>query len=403
MDTADLRRALEDAGLSQYQADAYTALLRLGSASATEVANACDVPSARIYDVLRDLEEQGYVETYDQERLQARACDPRRVLEDLRSRASRLEDAAAEIETRWEQPDVADHRVSIVKRFDTVFGRAKRAIEDARNEVQLAVTPEGYAELEPALRAAHGSGALVTVSIHTDRDADESTLPDADRFDGVATEVRHRKLPTPFLALVDRTVTCFSPHRASLNEYGVLVDDHTLSYVFHWYFRTCLWEVWPVIYDGRNVEPPLSYTNIRRYVREFKPLLAEGAEVDTHVEGFDTETGAQVSIEGTLRDLTYVGEAAAGDIPLTQLAGQVTVFLEPTRESAYASDSRFDDVESVSVGGWGAVIEDIEARRLTVTAIEGGQSESARDGEREGKGENADHTNRLLDVEGMNR
>jgi len=66
MDTEDLRDALEDAGLSQYQAEAYTALLRLGTASATELADACAVPTARIYDVLRDLEGKAYIETYEQ-------------------------------------------------------------------------------------------------------------------------------------------------------------------------------------------------------------------------------------------------------------------------------------------------------------------------------------------------
>ena len=370
METADLRRALEEAGLSQYQADAYTALLRLGSASVTEVSTACDVPTARIYDVLRDLEDRGYVETYDQESLQVRACNPKGVLEDLRRRASRLEDAAAEIEDRWEEPDIEDHRVSIVKRFQTVFDRAAHVISEAENEVQVAVTPEGYRELEPALESAHRSGALVKVSIHTGREEDSSALPDEDRFEGVATEVRHRRLPTPFLALVDRTLTCFSPHRASLNEYGVLVDDHTLSYVFHWYFRTCLWEVWPVVYDDRNVEPPLSYTDIRRFVREVQPLVDDGATVTARVDGYDTETGGAVTVEGIVCDLTYVGEANDGDIPLTQLAGQVTVHIENVDVVDTTPGSQIRNRNSVTVGGWGAVIEDIEARRLTVTGIE---------------------------------
>ncbi|AUX10735.1 TrmB family transcriptional regulator [Halalkaliarchaeum desulfuricum] len=382
MDTADLRRALEEAGLSQYQADAYTALLRLGSASATEVADACDVPSARIYDVLGDLEERGYVETYDQERLRAQACNPDDVLEDLRNRADRLATAAEEIENRWEQPDLEEHRVSIVKRFDTVFDRATRLVSEAENEVQVAVTPDGYEELEPALRSAHESGALVKVSIHTGRGEGATALPDEERFDGAVTEIRHRQLPTPFLALVDRTVTCFSPHRESLNEYGVLVDDHTLSYVFHWYFRTCLWEVWPVVYDDRNIEPPISYTDIRRFVRECEPLLAEGAEITVRVEGYATETGRSMTVEGILRDLAYVGDSTGRDIPLSHLAGQVTVYLERTDGtdgSEHATEPGVGSLESVSVGGWGAVIEDIEARRLTVTAIEGDERESQRE------------------------
>ncbi len=69
MDDSELTDVLEDAGLSPYQAEAYDALLQLGAASATELADACAVPTARIYDVLRDLETKGYIETYEQDSL----------------------------------------------------------------------------------------------------------------------------------------------------------------------------------------------------------------------------------------------------------------------------------------------------------------------------------------------
>lgn len=44
MDTTTLAATLADAGLSPYQADAYVALLDLGSASAGQLADASDVP-----------------------------------------------------------------------------------------------------------------------------------------------------------------------------------------------------------------------------------------------------------------------------------------------------------------------------------------------------------------------
>ncbi|TKX51791.1 transcriptional regulator, partial [Halorubrum sp. SP3] len=52
MDTEELLETLQAADLSYYQANAYVTLLELGTASATEVAQASDVPDARIYDVL---------------------------------------------------------------------------------------------------------------------------------------------------------------------------------------------------------------------------------------------------------------------------------------------------------------------------------------------------------------
>jgi len=50
MDDDELSAVLYDAGLSPYQAEAYVTLLELGTATATAVADACEVPDPRIYD-----------------------------------------------------------------------------------------------------------------------------------------------------------------------------------------------------------------------------------------------------------------------------------------------------------------------------------------------------------------
>ncbi|WP_129117047.1 TrmB family transcriptional regulator [Halegenticoccus tardaugens] len=358
MNSGELRSVLEEAGLSPYQADAYSTLLRLGSASATELADACTVPQARIYDVLRDLEGKGYIETFEQGSLRARARNPEVVLDDLRGRAERLATAAEEIEHRWEQPDLEANRVSIVKRFETVFDRAASIIRDAQYEVQLSATPEQFAELRPALEVAVANGAIVNLSLHTDPETPTRSLRDGAGYEDAATEVRHRALPAPFLALVDRTLTCFAPHARSLNSYGVLVDDYTLTYVFHWYFQTCLWEVWEPIHDARPDEPPRRYTDIRRCVREVEPLLDEAATVRARVEGFETASGRRVELDGRIVDVVYAGAASSeGELPLSRLAGQVTIELE-TDDGPY------------SVGGWGAVLEDVEATRITILSAE---------------------------------
>ena len=356
MNSTELRGALEDAGLSQYQAEAYNTLLQLGTASATELADACTVPTARIYDVLRDLEAKGYIETYEQDSLHARACDPETVLEDLRSRATMLETAADEIEDRWEAPEVDRHMLSIVKRFDTVLQRSASFIREAESEVQLSATPDQYERLRPALREAYRNGAIIKVSLHTDPDADPTPF-DAVDFESVVTEARHRTLPTPFVLLVDRTGTCFAPHANSLNQYGVLVDDYTLTYVFHWYFQTCLWEVWDTIYAEGEEDPPFVFSDIRRCVRTIDPSFSAGATVRASVAGFETQTGTPVDLSGEITELHYSGAAETDGTPaLSQLAGQVCFTL------------RTDD-GSYSVGGWGAVLEEVEATRVTITDI----------------------------------
>jgi sugar-specific transcriptional regulator TrmB len=358
MNSDDLVEILEDAGLSPYQAEAYVAVLELGASSATDIAEASSVPDPRIYDVLRDLEGKGYVETYQQDSLHARAHDPGGVLQDLQTRAERFSEAADEIEDRWNRPAMEDHRVSIVKRIETVIERAESLIESAENQVQLSANPAQYERLAPALRSAREAGADVKLSLYT-QSGDEPALPDEAELAETCTEARHRELPSPFIALVDRTWTCFSPHTRSVNEYGILVDDRTHTYVFHWYFLTCLWEVWEPLYVEGNEEPPITYVEIRHCVRDIAPLIDDGATVRATVEGYDTTTDERVELSGRLVETVYAGvsSANADDPPLSQLAGQVQITIDTGGETH-------------TVGGWGAMLEAVEAQRITITAIE---------------------------------
>lgn len=358
MDSDDLIAVLQDAGLSPYQAEAYVAVLELGTASATNIADACAVPDPRIYDVLRDLESEGYVETYQQDSLHARAHDPAEVLADLRTRAEQFTDAAEEIEERWSRPAMENHEVSIVKRFETVIDRAETLVESADDQVQLSVDPEQFERLAPALESAREAGADVKLSLYA-QNGEPSALPDPAELEATCTEARHRALPAPFVAIVDRTWTCFTPHRRSVNEYGILVNDRTHAYVFHWYFLTCLWEVYEPLYVRQRDDPPIRYVDIRQCVRDLEPLLEDGATVEVTVEGFETTTNDPIEIAGRIVETVYAGVASAGDedLPLSKLAGEVAIRID-------AGDRTYD------VGGWGAMLEDVEAQRITVTGID---------------------------------
>jgi hypothetical protein len=94
MDADALQEALEEAGLTGYQADAYITLLAQGMAPAVEIANQSTVPVSQIYEVLRTLEQRGYIETFEQDTLHARPKEPVTVLRDLRSRGRLMDDAA---------------------------------------------------------------------------------------------------------------------------------------------------------------------------------------------------------------------------------------------------------------------------------------------------------------------
>lgn len=349
MDSGELVETLERAGLSPYQADAYVTLLKYGSTSATELASASDVPKPRIYDVIEELETRRYVETYEAGSLHVRAHSPADVMDDLRSRADLFESAADEVEERWEQPDLESNRASIVRRFQTVYERASAFIDGAEHQVHLSVTPEEFARLRPRLVAAHGRGVSVRVSIHT---GPEEAPPELD-FQGACGEARHREFPAPFLTLVDRRKTCFAHHPDGLEEYGVLVDDRTHAHVFHWYFRTALWDDWGTLYAVTG-DGPVEYLDIRQCARDLSPLIEAGGEVRVRVEGYDIGTGTTVTVEGRVREAVVSANGDREEEP--SVAGQVSLVVE-TGEGA------------TTVGGWGAMLESVEATHITVLDV----------------------------------
>lgn len=347
MNASELEATLETAGFSPYQASVYVALLELGAATVPEIAEESGVPDSRVYDVLRSLESDGYVEVYEQESLRARVHDYERLQNRLRERATRYSSARDEIERRWEEPPIEETVVNAVTRFETVLERAAEAIETADTQVQIAASPEQYRTLRPALRTASENGTSVYLALST---TDSETLPDPESVASVCTEARHRELPSPFVAIVDRSKVFFAPHDDSTDEYGLIVDDRTHAYVLHWFFLTSQWAVWEPI--GPDERTNADYLDIRYLVRDLEPLLEAGKTVRVHVDGVDIESGQQRTVEGVVR--TVVGNST-GTESATR-GGRVALELET-------------DSGTVEVGGWGTLVEDIEAHRLRVQSV----------------------------------
>lgn len=362
METDQLIDVLEDAGLSPYQADAYATLLELGSAAASEIASMSDVPQPRIYDVLRSLDERGYVTVYDQDRLYARANNPSDALSGLKESIRRYESAIDEIETRYQKPEIKDSNVSLVQRLRTVFDHARDTIETASDHVQLAATPSQFTALQPLLEDAYDRDVHIHLSLYL---PPGEALPfDTTEFEGVCTEVRRRELSGPFLALVDRERACYAtPDRLS-QEYGVLVDDYTTAYVFHWYYLTRLWEVYETVYTDRDDRPPYSFVEITECIRALEPLLKENGRITGRIRGRDTETGRECTLSGRFVAVSYTGSRPdEGSASLVKLAAEAQIRFE-TDDTVY------------TVGGRGAHLEDIAGKRFTIDRIDAENGDS---------------------------
>lgn len=358
MDTARLRETLQDTGLTQYESEAYVTLLELGSAAATEVADASDVPQARIYDVLRNLEGRGYVETYEADTLTARARDPQEVMDDLRAYADTVVDAVEEIQKRWTRPAIENHRVSVVKPLEAILDRAEEAIADAERELQVTMGLERFLRFRADLADAYDRGVVVKLTLAPTEDADPDPAELSLDLDGVATEVRYRRLPTPFVVVADRTQVRFAPEESihPAHEYGVMVDDYSLSRMFVFFVQLAAWATWPTIHSAREAGYPATYTEIRECIAALEPHLRRERDVVLTVEGQERDGHTDVTVTGRVADVDWISNGGEYT-PLERFTEEATILLET-------------DGETLQVGGWGALVEDVEGTRFVIEAVE---------------------------------
>jgi sugar-specific transcriptional regulator TrmB len=380
MDTTTLAATLADAGLSPYQADAYVALLDLGSASAGQLADASGVPRPRVYDVVRTLEAAGYVATYQQDRLYVRPTPPPE-LQPLRDRIDRFEAALDEIGRRYRTPPARGSDLTLVTTFETVFDQARRNVESADRQVQAVLRPDQLETLRPALAAALDRGVVVQVALYVpegpvtagDGDFDRGSHEEGNTEAGVdpglggapedlagfCTELRRLEFLRPFLVATDRQRVAYSPKGRSSEEYGLLVEGQPTSFVFHWFFLVACWEVYDPVYAPPRDQPPITFVEITDAVRYLESLLREAATVHVRVEGHSVATDRPRTVTGTVAGVEYTGQAGqgGGSPALSQLASRASIVIDT-------------DDGPVSVGGDGAVAEDVAAEWIVLSRID---------------------------------
>jgi sugar-specific transcriptional regulator TrmB len=110
MDDAGLFDTLD---LTEYEATALAALLRLGRTTAPDLAEATGIPKARIYDVLGSLSDAGYLKVIPGRPKEYQPHDPETVLERAR------ENKRQELETFERELD--DARDSFLATFESAF------------------------------------------------------------------------------------------------------------------------------------------------------------------------------------------------------------------------------------------------------------------------------------------
>ena len=139
MDENEAIQALEELGLSNYEANVFAALQMLGTGTARDVHRVTDVPRSQVYGAAESLQERGLLEVQQSKPIQYRPVSLEAARSHLRGEFERTQDRAFDyLETAREQRgDAAEKREDIwtVHGRTSIDSRVEQLLEEAKSRI----------------------------------------------------------------------------------------------------------------------------------------------------------------------------------------------------------------------------------------------------------------------------
>lgn len=341
--------ALQDIGLTEYQTRAYVTAVERGRSSLSNLADAADIPTQRIYDVVDDLEELGLVEVHEGSGgKEAIAVAPDVGLTELkRQRVDRLEatvdTAIDELDQLFSEVDTSAGFVSVVSHDSSVRRHVTSAIESAEWWLFLSLPADWYTDLRAEIESAVERGVTVRLLVQP---ADDGSTEPAPFPDGVL--VRRRRAADLVVA-ADREYGIFrgigSP---AVSRPSLVTKDRSLVEMFQRYSEQFWTASEPLQTDASS---PRRYLTPWQALTDNADRLAAGEPLEAYVEGHETETG---------RTGTWSGAVVDHELRPADQSDFSVVLPEIARLTLDTADGH------VTVGGWDATLEDVAAHGVEI-------------------------------------
>ncbi|MBS7287727.1 MAG: TrmB family transcriptional regulator [Candidatus Freyarchaeota archaeon] len=151
----DVKRALEKAGLTGYEAEVYITLVMEGALTAREASRRSSVPYSRIYDVLEGLEEKGWVQVRGGRPKLYAARPPSEAMRLVKLRFQReMEENERRIieflQPIYERSEGAEQpNVWLIHGESNILAKFREMVGNARRELLIALPVIGEEVVEP--------------------------------------------------------------------------------------------------------------------------------------------------------------------------------------------------------------------------------------------------------------
>ncbi|RLF24953.1 MAG: hypothetical protein DRN15_01580 [Thermoprotei archaeon] len=349
----ELVEALEELGLTRYEALAYLAILMSGPSVATEIVKTSGIPQSRIYDVLSGLERKGFIESTGDRPKIYRAHDPEVVLENMRKRfINRIEELKAKLNEIKRAVPERKPSVWVVYRRENIVARIRLLMERAVHEC-LAALPlsmladEAMRRVLEEMVSRHVNVVLVLYRDVEDKDLLEGLVK---KFRGKLC-LKIREVPGPVVCLSDhlqsiitsfKTISWGAERFGAKNHALIATEEdlaHVLSYfLYHslYYNAVKLCEIVPEFMKG------LRFISVWRFTELMKDLLMRGYEVRIRIKGSYIRKRGYVELEGKVVNVNHDDDRRLYDLELE---------------------------DGTTVGGREATLEDVEAQIIEVVDV----------------------------------
>ncbi|MEF8812219.1 MAG: TrmB family transcriptional regulator [Halovenus sp.] len=342
MEDDDLSGHLERLGerfdFGEYEIEAYLTVLDHGKLTASEIAEKTDIPQPRVYDTVRSLADDGFVELRDSRPLEVLAVDPEEAFDNVRVT---LDDLVEDLTRQYTSPSRDVEAVWLVTSRQTILRYLEDVIAGAEYELVLSLSPRLLGRFEEQLAARQDEGVSIELLVSPGVD-----VPDPEEFDytRLATVVRARRgLTTPIVAVADGTYSVYTTRTALHNggdDYGVVFNRSELGFLVLGFLNTVVWPSARTLVESQEAHPfPRRYATIRRCVRD---LQNSDGQFYASVRGRDVESGDPRSVEGEIVDIEVSTNRQTAAITLDT------------------------DDGTVDIGGQAAAFEDVEAYELVI-------------------------------------
>jgi sugar-specific transcriptional regulator TrmB len=335
---------------SEYEREAYLAILDHGSITATELATATDIPQPRVYDTLRQLDDRNVIELQESRPMRAVALEPASAFQPAEQSLTTL---LAELQHRYTAPSRSNEAAYLVRSVPAIERRLEETIADAEFELVLSLTPALLDRFAEDLVNARQDGVTIELLVAPAADAPD---PEDYQYGRLASVARGRHgHRTPVVAIADGDRALFTTPRAlaegDSDRYGVVFNRSELGFLVFGFFETILWPTAEVTLhdEGASLSFPREYASLRRCIRDLERV---DRPVKVTVEGRDVASDGPRSVEGTVVDAERSADGSVATMIVTTDSG-----------------------ETVTVGGRAATYEDVEAHWIRVSADEETESE----------------------------